>query len=134
MYLLDTMVLSELRKRQPHPGVAAWLAEAGSEELFVSAISVCEVELGIEQRRRPDPAFAARLEQWLNGVLHAYGDRILPVDSPVARRWGQLAARLGNRDFDLALAATALEHRLTVVTRNVSHFAPAGVATLNPFD
>jgi predicted nucleic acid-binding protein len=101
--------------------------------MFLSTITIGEIQIGIERQVRLNPAFAGELDRWLDQTLRVYADRILPVDVSVARRWGRLAARLGNRGHDLAIAATALEHGLTVVTRNVSHFEPTGVPTLNPF-
>ena len=133
MFLLDTVVLSELRKRRRDPGVVAWVESVASIDLFVSAITIGEIELGIDKQRSTNPTFASELAGWLELTLRAYGDRILPLDVGVARRWGRLAARLGNKGLDLAIAATALEHGLTVATRNVAHFDAAGVTTFNPF-
>ncbi len=133
MYLLDTVVLSELRKRRRNEGVVAWVATVSPSDLFLSTVTIGEIERGIERQRSVDPAFAAELTGWLDRTVTAYGDRILPLDLGAARRWGRLASRVGNRGMDLAIAAIALEHGLTVVTRNVTDFAPTGVATLNPF-
>jgi toxin FitB len=134
VYLLDTVVLSELRKRRRNAHVVAWIQTLRSEDLFLSAVTIGEIELGIEKQRVPDPAFADELSRWLERTLRVYGDRILPLDARVARRWGRLAARIGNKSLDLAIAATALEHGLTVATRNVSHFAPTGVPVYDPFE
>ena len=95
-------------------------------------MTVREIERGITQQQRHNPAFARDLAVWLDRVLAWYGDRILPVDAATARRWGQLSAALGNDSADLLIAATALEHGLTVVTRNVRHFEPTGVSVLDP--
>ncbi len=133
MYLLDTVVLSELRKRRRDAGVVTWIGSVAPADLFLSAVTIAEIELGIERQRAIDPAFAQDLALWLDVTLRAYGERILPVTVAVARRWGRLAARIGHQELDLAIAATALEHGLTVVTRNVSDFTPAGVPTLDPF-
>jgi hypothetical protein len=133
MYLLDTVVISETRKRRRDEGVSAWIRSAAPTDMFLSTITIGEIQIGIERQVRLNPAFAGELDRWLDQTLRVYADRILPVDVSVARRWGRLAARLGNRGLDLAIAATALEHGLTVVTRNVSHFEPTGVPTLNPF-
>jgi len=134
MYLLDTVVVSEIPKKVRDPNVMAWLSSANSEALFISAITVFEIERGINRQRRRDPPFAHRLDDWCANLLAGYGQRILPLTMDAARRWGQLAAKLGHSQLDLAIAATALEHGLTVVTRNVADFAPTGVETLNPFD
>lgn len=133
MYLLDTVVLSELRKRRRDPRVVDWIGSVAPSDLFLSAVTVGEIELGIEKQRSADPRFAEDLARWLEITLSAYGDRVLPLDVNVARRWGRLAAKIGNKGLDLAIAATAIEHGLTVVTRNLSDFAPTGAATLDPF-
>lgn len=134
MFLLDTVVLSEMRKRRRDRDVVSWFHSVSLGDLFLSAITIAEVEIGISRQQRVNPAFAAELAGWLEVTLRAYGDRILPVSVPVARRWGRLAGELGNESLDLAIAATALEHGLVVATRNVSDFAPTGVQVLNPFE
>ena len=111
----------------------AWFGSAEPSSLFISAATIGEIELGIERQRANDPAFAVDLEHWLDATLRLYEDRILPLDVHVARRWGRLASRIGNKGMDLVIAATALEHGLTVVTRNVADFAPTGVTAINPF-
>ena len=132
MYLIDTVVLSELRKRQRDARLAAWVERQRATDLFLSVITIGEIERGIAQQRARDPDFAAALAAWLDRVLALYSDRILPFDLQIARRWGQLSATVGD-SADLMISATALERGLIVVTRNVSDFAPTGVATLNPF-
>lgn len=132
MFLLDTDVLSGLRRRERNPEVARWVAEQRASDLYISVITVCEVERGIAQRKRHDPPFARSLALWLDRVMAWYGDRILPVDDTTARRWGQLSANIGHEGADLIIAATALEHGLTVVTRNVRHFEPTGVPIVDP--
>lgn len=136
MYLLDTVVLSELRKshRRRNPRVVSWIGSVSALDLFVSAVSIGEIERGIERQRGSDPDFARELAAWLDVVLRAYGERILPVTVGIARRWGKLSARIGNKGLDPAIAATALEHGLTVVTRNVSDFTSTGAATFDPFE
>ena len=133
MFLVDTDVLSALAKRRRHAHVEAWFAGQRSGELFVSVISIGEIERGIALQRRKNSDFAAMLATWLDQVLNVYGDRVLPFDLASARRWGQLSAALGHRGADLQIAATALEHGLTVVTRNVSDFEPTGASVLDPF-
>ncbi len=133
MYLLDTMVLSELRKRRRDTRVVAWFGSVSPDDLFLSVVTVGEIERGIERQRTANPDFAAALADWLDVTLRAYGDRVLPLTVGIARRWGRLAAETGNKGLDLAIAATALEHGIIVATRNVSDFAPTGVATLDPF-
>lgn len=133
MFLIDTDVLSALAKRRRNENVSAWLAGQRSGDLFVSVVSIGEIERGISRQRRVNPDFASALAQWLDQVLAAYGDRVLPFDLGAARRWGHLSAAIGSNGADLQIAATALERGLTVVTGNMSDFEPTGVAVLNPF-
>ena len=113
--------------------MVAWIAEQRQEDCFLSVVSVGEIERGIARRRAADPVFAGELAAWLDRLLRLHGERLLAVDLATARRWGQLSAALGHDSADLLIAATALEHGLTVVTRNLRHFTPTGVATLNPW-
>lgn len=133
MFLIDTDVLSALRKRQRNPHLVEWIARQRDVDLHLSAITLGEIERGIALEARVNPEFGKELTYWLDRLLDQYGDRVLPVDRNVTRRWGALSARIGNDGADLLIAATALEHGLTVVTRNVKHFKPTGVETLNPF-
>ena len=134
MFLVDTDILSALLKRDRHRELAQWLEAQRTVDLHLSVFNIGEVERGITQQRRQNLAFAEDLARWLDRVLGWYGDRILPVTLPVERRWGQLSATLGHDGSDLLIAATALEHGLTVVTRNARHFEPTGVQVLNPFE
>ena len=133
MYLIDTVVLSELRKRERNPNVVRWISAQRTNDLFLSVISVGEIERGITQQRRRNPDFATSLATWLDKLMALYGDRVLPVDLPTSRRWGRLSAAIGHDGADLLIAATALEHGLTVVTRNTRHFEPAGTLVIDPF-
>ena len=132
MFLIDTDVLSTLRKRKRHPEIAQWVEKQRSADLYLSVVSVGEIERGIERQQRRDPVHAHALAAWLDSLLALYGERILAVDLSAARRWGRLSGFLGHEGADLLIAATALEHGLTVVTRNVRHFEPTGVAALDP--
>ncbi|HEX4043215.1 MAG TPA: type II toxin-antitoxin system VapC family toxin [Xanthobacteraceae bacterium] len=134
MFLVDTDVLSALAKRRRDAHVEAWIGRQRTVDLFISVISVGEIERGIALQRGKDQQFASSLAIWLDHLLNVYGDRVLPFDLASARRWGRLSAMLGHHGADLQIAATALEHGLTVVTRNVSHFEPAGVPVFDPFD
>ena len=117
-----------------HPQVARWAAQHQPRELFLSAVTIGEIRRGITQQERHNAPFAHALDVWLFRLLTLYGDRVLSLDVAVAQRWGQLSASLGYDNVDLMIAATALVHGLTVVTRNVRHFDRAGVPVLNPFE
>ena len=133
MFLLDTVIVSELRKRQADRGVLGWVSVQQESQLYLSVVTLGEIERGIEKRRKADPVFADELVSWLESLVHLYADRILPVTPSVARHWGRLSAQIGHESADLLIAATALSHGLTVVTRNTAHFAPTGVSLINPF-
>ena len=133
-FLLDTNVLAEIRKPRPHPAVAAWYEEAGDDELFLSVLVVGEIQQGVTRLRRKDPRQAAVYEAWLGKLRREFADRVLPVSQDVALAWGRLAAGDPLPVVDGLLAATALVHGLTMVTRNVADFEPTGVALLNPFE
>lgn len=134
MYLIDTVVLSQLRKPKRDVRLASWIKKQRTSDLYLSVVTVGEIERGIVLQRTRDPDFATALASWLDRVLALYGERVLPFNLQIARRWGQLSAALGNNTADLMISATALEHGLTVVTRNVSDFEHTGVAIFNPFD
>lgn len=134
-YLLDTNVLSELRKRErANRHVRAWFDLAQDESLFLSALVFGELRLGIEQRRRRDPIAAGVIERWLDSIVTLYAARILPVDRLIAEQWGRLNVPNPLPAIDSLLAATALVHDLTVVTRNTRDFESAGVEVVNPFE
>ena len=132
MFLIDTDVLSALRRRDRYPQIARWMSRQRAGDLFLSVVSIGEIERGIIRQERSNPDFARRLALWLDSVIKLYGEHILGVDLATARRWGQLSARIGNDSADLLVAATALEHGLSVVTRNVRHFRPTGVGVIDP--
>ena len=132
MFLIDTDLLSALRRRERNPGIVQWVSKQRTTDLFLSVVSVGEIERGIARQHGCDPGFARDLAGWLDSVVRLYGERILAVDLSAARRWGRLSGALGHESADLLIAATALEHGLTVVTRNVRHFEPIGVPVLDP--
>ena len=132
-YLLDTNVLAEIRKPRPQPAVAAWYEEAAADELFLSVLVVGEIQQGVARLRRKDPRQAAAYETWLGKLQREFADRVLPVTQEVALEWGRLSAGNPPPVVDGLIAATALVHGLTVVTRNVADFEPTGVPLLNPF-
>ncbi len=133
-YLLDTNVVSELRKGpRCNRGVAEWVGGMEDGDLFLSVLVVGEIRSGIERIRRRDGRGVAALEGWLSALLASHEARILPVDQRVAEEWGRLAARRTLSVVDGLLAATALAHGLTLVTRNTRDVAGTGAAVLNPF-
>jgi predicted nucleic acid-binding protein len=137
-FLLDTNIPSEMTRPSPQPSVSGWLDEADDEELYFSVVSLREILKGVtllsESRRR------SQLRQWIDEILRPWFEgRILPVSQPIAERWGVLAGQcqLKGTPLNMAdgfLAATALEHDLTIVTRNVKDFAGLGVTIFNPWD
>ena len=133
MILLDTMVLSELRKARPSPGVVTYLKGQPADTVFLSAMTLGEIEAGIEKQRSVAPDFAAELAQWLTLMELQFAPFILPVTPAIAKLWGRLCVQTGNKGIDNLIAATALCHNLTVVTRNVKDFQPAGVRVFDPF-
>lgn len=134
MYLLDTDVVSALRRPERNAVVSAWVRNQTADRLYTSVITVGEISYGIARQRRRQPEFAAQLERWLESVMALFKDRVLVFDDAAARRWGILHAELGFTSSDLQIAAIAWSRSLTVVTRNVRHFEPTGVPTLNPLD
>lgn len=134
MFLLDTNVVSELRKAQADNKVVAWARSVAAPSLFLSAITVLELETGILRIERRDPAQGGLLRSWLdNHVMPAFAGRILAVDSAVALRCARLHVPDRSNECDVLIAATALVHGLTVVTRNVADFQSSGVRLINPW-
>ena len=134
MILLDTVVLSELRKSRPNAGVLAYLQAQPADSIFISALTIGEIEVGIERQRSANPTFAAELAQWLAQTELQFAAFILPVTPAIAKLWGRLCVQTGNTGIDNLIAATALSHNLTMVTRNTRHFVPTGVRVVDPFD
>jgi toxin FitB len=132
-YLLDTNVISELRKRKPDPRVLDWYDAVPSAQLFVSVLTIGEIRLGIEQLRRKDQVQAEALEQWFRGLRSSYGDRVIDIDAETAHEWGRMNVPDPLPVIDGMLAATAKVRGWTLVTRNTADVARSGVALLNPF-
>ena len=132
MYLLDTNVVSELRRSTPHQAVVRWIHGVPAEWLYLSAVTIGEIQAGIEITRDQDPTKADELEVWLGRVLNTYN--ILDLDALIFREWARLMHHQSNTlILDALIAAIANVHRLTVVTRNIRDFEHLSVPTLNPF-
>ena len=133
MYLLDTNVVSELRRARPHGAVVAWLESVGDADLHLSAVTIGEIQAGIEITQEQDQDKAAEIEAWLEQVAETYN--ILSMDAATFRSWARLMHRRSDRLIeDTMIAATAAVHGLIIVTRNVRDFEGLGVRTLDPFN
>lgn len=135
MYLLDTNIISELRKgEKANSGVTSWAKALSSSALFLSVVTILELEMGVLQKEKHDASQGALLRHWLEShVLPTFVDRILPIDLHVARRCATLHVPNPQSERDALIAATALTHGMTVVTRNVKDFTATGVECLNPW-
>ena len=132
MYLLDTNVVSELRRPRPHGAVLAWLQAVDDAQLFISAVTLGEIQAGIELTREQDTDKASEIEGWLDQVAAAYN--VLPLDAAAFREWARLMHRRSDTLYeDAMIAATARVHGLTVVSRNVADFKALGMEAFNPF-
>ncbi len=133
VYLLDTNVISELRRPRPHGAVVAWLEGVADYDLHLSAVTLGELQAGVESTREQDLEKASEIELWIDQVAQTWN--VLPLDGQIFRVWAKLMHRRSDDLIaDALIAATATVHHLVVVTRNVRDFAPLEVATLNPFD
>jgi toxin FitB len=131
-YLLDTNVVSEVRKMRPHLAVLAWLKEVEDKNIYLSAVTIGELQAGVEQTRRQDPAKAAEIELWIDQLADSY--QVLPMDTACFREWARLmSGRVNDLIEDAMIAATARIHQLTVATRNERDFAHLEVKIFNPF-
>jgi predicted nucleic acid-binding protein len=133
MFLLDTNVVSELRRTKPHGAVVSWIHSVADDDLHLSAVTLAEIQAGIEITREQDAAKAGEMESWLDRLSEAWN--VLPMDTRVFRLWARLMHRKSDTLYeDAMIAATARVHDLVVVTRNVRDFAGFEVRVLNPFD
>ena len=133
MYLLDTNVITELRKPKPHGAVVAWVQSIEDKDLFLSAVTIGEIQAGIEITREQDNAKAQHIEQWLDLVASSYN--VLPMTADIFRTWAKLMHRTSDTLYeDAMIAATAKRHNLIVATRNIADFKGFEVKLFNPFD
>ena len=132
MYLIDTNIISELRKTRPHGAVSTWFASVKTEAVSIPAVVIGEIQAGVEKTRRQDLAKSQEIEQWLERLLLFY--TVVPMDAPIFREWARLMATESDVLMrDAMIAATARLQGLTVATRNIRDFASFDVATFNPF-
>lgn len=133
-YLLDTNVLSELRKKHPNHEVLKWISENKSKELCVSCLTIGEIRHGVLKKSKQDKVAGASLLKWLESLLEEYNDRILGIDLEVCEEWARLLAIDSTNGIDSLIAAQAIATNCTMVTRNIKYFTKFGVKLLNPFD
>ncbi len=132
-YLLDTNVISETRKARADGGVIAFLSAAEAAGLFLSVLTLGELRKGVAAKYRTDPGAADQLGAWVDGIETIFADRVLPIDAAIARRWGELSANRSLPVIDTLIAATAISHGLTLVTRNMRDVASTGVGLIDPW-
>jgi predicted nucleic acid-binding protein len=132
MFLLDTNIVSEMRRTRPHGAVLAWLADTDASDIYISAATVAEIQAGIERTREQDAAKALELERWLNEAILSMN--VVAADAQTFRTWAALMhRRQGHLWADAMIAASAIQHSATVVTRNTKDFVEFGVSLINPF-
>jgi predicted nucleic acid-binding protein len=132
-YLLDTNVISETRKARADSGVMAFLSAAEAAGLFLSVLTLGELRKGVAAKHRTDPGAADQLGAWVDGIETTFADRVLPIDAATARHWGELSANRSLPVIDTLIAATAISHGLTLVTRNTRDVESTGVPLVDPW-
>ena len=133
-FILDTNIVSEFSKRRPNPAVVAFVGSTPSDRVWLSVLSLGEIRRGIEMERRRDEDAAASIALWLARTEEQFADRVLPITAEVAHRWGEITSDRTRPVVDTLIAATALVHGLTVVTRNVRDYQALGVPVINPWN
>jgi predicted nucleic acid-binding protein len=133
-FLLDTNVISETRKRVPDANVMSWFRETDEKDLYLSVLTLGEMQKGIARRRAADPQLAASLEHWLSGIEELFADRLIPIDAAVAKAWGEFQAGGPLPVIDTLLAATAKIHDMSLITQNIKDVATTGVSIINPWN
>lgn len=133
-YLLDTNVVSETRRARPNQRVMAFIEHVADDTLFISALTIGELQKGVELKRRNDPVAARHITIWIEETQYFFAERILPVDIEIARLWGVLSADRGRPIVDTLIVATAMIHGLTLVTRNTADFQGLRVRVVNPWE
>lgn len=133
MIIIDTDIVSLLRRAERYPSLSAWTSRTNDADVFLTVVTRGEVERGIERQRRINPEFAAHLSDWARQLDQIFRGRILDFDQAAALVWGRLTAQHGHSNADLLIAAIALSHNATLVTRNMADFAWTGVRIENPF-
>ncbi|EBA06940.1 type II toxin-antitoxin system VapC family toxin [Sagittula stellata] len=134
IHILDTNIISAARRADRAPDLSRWLTAQDEATLFLSVVTIGEIERGIALQEPKNPPFARDLRHWMDGILRLFSDRLIDFTAEDARRWGRLSAQLGHPGADLMIAAQALNRDATVVTRNTSDFAPTGARLLDPLD
>jgi predicted nucleic acid-binding protein len=134
-YLLDTNVISEIRKgANCNPNVAAWYSAVEDADIYLSVLVLGEIRKGVERARPKNPVYADVLEKWLSGLKLSFAENILPIDQTIADEWGRMSGKRPVSAIDALLAATAKVHRMVLATRNAADVADLGAEVLNPFD
>jgi predicted nucleic acid-binding protein len=133
-FILDTDVISEFSKRRPNETVVKFVESSSSDKLWLSVLSLGEIRRGIEVGRRRNPDAAASIARWLARTEDQFADRVLPITAEIAHRWGEITSDRARPVVDTLIAATALVHGLTVVTRNVRDFQTLGIPVINPWN
>ncbi len=131
--MLDTNVVSELRRQKPHGAVTAWLTAMETDDLFLSAMTIGEIQTGAERERRRNPGKAQEIETWADKIVGTF--QIVPINTPIIRLWAKLMRRRSVKDYeDMMIAATAIVYDMTMVTRNIKDFTNLGIPLFNPFE